>query len=250
MEGAKVCWICQEFEAKIGHETRWCPNDICKKCGKMGHNKLHCKIEVENLQLPNEIWLKIFELLAIKDLARCAQTSKRFLEITKKQFESLEQTLFNVYCPNSELALKLMNEKNLILGQGERDNWSDSRFISPVREKPDKNAKDWQLCMKYPDDRRFQKLQFFNLIKSNFTPLPKTTYDTQTVLKEFEEQAFSCSNSRSEYYHLITQIFYKMMKEQAMGRIPFRALLKTEGSPPFPSPFPSGLPQYLRKLWW
>ena len=204
---------------------------------------------MENLHLPNEIWLKIFEHLAIKDHSRCAQTSKKFLEIAKKQFESLEQILFNVYCPNSELALKLMNEKNLILGQGERDCWSESMFILTERGMPDKNAKDWQLCMKYPDDRRFQKLQFFNLIKSHFTPLPKTTYDTQTVLKEFEEQAFSCSNSRSEYYHLITQIFYKMMKEQAMGWIPFRALLKIGGSSPFPLPFPKSLPRFLRMLW-
>ena len=73
----KQCLICQDLEDNVGHETSWCPNNPCKKCGQTGHTKLNCMGHMKNLPLPNEIVEKVLSYLSIIDLGRCAQVSKR-----------------------------------------------------------------------------------------------------------------------------------------------------------------------------
>ena len=74
----EICFVCQDFEANVGHQTKWCPKIICQKCGQPGHVKLHCMIGFENMPLPNEVLFKILNFLNSKDLAKCSQVCTRF----------------------------------------------------------------------------------------------------------------------------------------------------------------------------
>ena len=76
-----MCFICQDFKINIGHETKFCPKNTCKKCGKKGHTKMGCMIDYKDLPLPNEILFKIFSYLPIQDLHQCSLVSKRLREI-------------------------------------------------------------------------------------------------------------------------------------------------------------------------
>ena len=64
----------------------------CKKSvNKSAHAKNKCSMAgMENLQLPDEIVLKIFGYLNLGQLIQCARVSKRFNNITKD--ESLKYT--------------------------------------------------------------------------------------------------------------------------------------------------------------
>ena len=82
MESNIICFICQDFKANVGHETKWCPKNICGKCGQNGHTKIGCMVNFENLLLPNEILLKIFSYLNEFDLEKCSKLSDRFKKIS------------------------------------------------------------------------------------------------------------------------------------------------------------------------
>ena len=77
MDNENMCFVCQEFKVNVGHETKWCPKNICKKCGQNGHTKMSCLVDFENLPFPNEILFKIFDYLDAEDLNKCSQTSNR-----------------------------------------------------------------------------------------------------------------------------------------------------------------------------
>ena len=81
MDVTQYCFICQDFSINTGHSAYWCPKVICKKCGKKGHAKIKCMINLENFPLPDEIVLKIFSYLSVYDLAKCSQVSKRWKNI-------------------------------------------------------------------------------------------------------------------------------------------------------------------------
>ena len=40
----RVCFLCQENEIDIGHETIFCPKQFCKKCRRSGHFAMNCEI--------------------------------------------------------------------------------------------------------------------------------------------------------------------------------------------------------------
>ena len=81
MEDLIMCYICQDFKLNIGHETKWCPKNTCKTCGQKGHAQMGCMVGKENLPLPDEIIIKIFGYLNLKDLDQCARVSKRIKQI-------------------------------------------------------------------------------------------------------------------------------------------------------------------------
>ena len=81
MEDEIQCYICQDFKWSVGHETKWCPKNRCKRCGRKGHSQVRCMTGRENLPLPDEIILRIFAHLDLKDLDRCARVSKRVRQI-------------------------------------------------------------------------------------------------------------------------------------------------------------------------
>ena len=81
MEDKIICYICQDFKWSVGHETKWCPKNTCKRCGQKGHSQIGCMDGKENLPLPDEIILRIFGYLDLKDLDRCASVSKRVRQI-------------------------------------------------------------------------------------------------------------------------------------------------------------------------
>ena len=61
---------------------------------------MECMANMENLPLPNEILLKIFGYLSIKDLNQCAQVSKRVRETSlelKKKKENIYSYLRTCY---------------------------------------------------------------------------------------------------------------------------------------------------------
>jgi hypothetical protein len=99
MEGDNVCFTCQDFEKHVGHATKWCPKNICQKCGQNGHVKLVCMFGLEDFPLPNEILLQIFGYISGKDLEQSAKVSKRFkgiCDIRKLDEKKKQQILYNV----------------------------------------------------------------------------------------------------------------------------------------------------------
>ena len=52
-----ICLYCQSF---CDHDSLWCPERKCKKCGQKGHVKVYCMKNMENMPLSDEIVLKIF----------------------------------------------------------------------------------------------------------------------------------------------------------------------------------------------
>ena len=81
MDDATICFICQDFEKNVGHATKWCPKNVCQKCGQNGHVKMGCMFGLEDFPLPNEILFQILGYISEKDLERSAKVSKRFKEI-------------------------------------------------------------------------------------------------------------------------------------------------------------------------
>ena len=101
MEGDNVCFTCQDFEKNVGHATKWCPKNVCQKCGQNGHVKMGCMFGLEDFPLPNEIILQTLDYLHGKDLEQCAKVSKRLKEICdirileeKRKLQSLLDTIF------------------------------------------------------------------------------------------------------------------------------------------------------------
>ena len=101
MEDGNVCFTCQDFEKNVGHATKWCPKNVCQKCGQNGHVKMGCMFGLEDFPLPNEIILQTLDYLHVKDLEQCAKVSKRFKEICdirkldeKRKLQSLMNTIF------------------------------------------------------------------------------------------------------------------------------------------------------------
>ena len=127
MEDGTVCFICQDFEKNVGHATKWCPKNICQKCGQNGHVKLVCMFGLEDFPLPNEILLQIFGYISEKDLEQSAKVSKRFKEIcdTRKLEEKKKQQ--SLY---STLAERLMNEGPFFV-------------LSTVMAQPIQQSKEW-----------------------------------------------------------------------------------------------------------
>ena len=80
----EICLVCQDFEANVGHQAKWCPKIICQKCGQPGHVKLHCMIGFENMPLPNEVLFKILNFLNSKDLAKCSEVCTRFGDVVSE----------------------------------------------------------------------------------------------------------------------------------------------------------------------
>ena len=74
-----LCLHCQSF---CDHDTVFCPERTCKKCGENGHIKLNCMKNMENMPLADEMVLKIFSYLNKTDLANVAQVSKRLKRIS------------------------------------------------------------------------------------------------------------------------------------------------------------------------
>ena len=66
MEDRIMCYVCQDFKINVGHETKWCPKNACKKCGQKGHAQMGCMTGKQNLPMPDEILLKILSYLDIK----------------------------------------------------------------------------------------------------------------------------------------------------------------------------------------
>ena len=86
IEDGFICFTCQDFEKNVGHSTKWCPKNVCQKCGQNGHIKLVCMFGLENFPLPNEIFLQILGYLSGKDLEQSAKVSKRLSWITWRPF--------------------------------------------------------------------------------------------------------------------------------------------------------------------
>ena len=75
------CFTCQDFRINVGHETKWCPKNICQKCGQNGHTKMECMANFKNFPLPNEIIFKIFRYLSEEDKHQCSKVCKTFQNV-------------------------------------------------------------------------------------------------------------------------------------------------------------------------
>ena len=84
MDCKNKCYLCEDFKISVGHETKWCPKNICKKCGQNGHTKMDCMVNFENCPLPNEILFMIFGYLNQKDKSQWSMVCKRFCKFYTK----------------------------------------------------------------------------------------------------------------------------------------------------------------------
>ena len=84
MDCKNKCYLCEDFKINVGHETKWCPKNICKKCGQNGHTKMDCMVDFENCPLPNEILFMIFGYLNQKDKSQWSMVCKRFSKFYTK----------------------------------------------------------------------------------------------------------------------------------------------------------------------
>ena len=101
-----MCYNCQEHKAKDGHETKWCPKNICKKCGRKGHTKIGCMFGMEDFPFAKKIVLKkIVSFLNGEDLDRFSKVSKKCSKIG--QTEMWQQKLMADIRLNTTLAKSL-----------------------------------------------------------------------------------------------------------------------------------------------
>ena len=54
-----VCFLCQEYEIDIGHETILCPKQFCKICQQKGHFAMNCKTFCKDFVTKDEQIVKI-----------------------------------------------------------------------------------------------------------------------------------------------------------------------------------------------
>ena len=54
-----ICFLCQEYEVDIGHQTILCPKQFCKKCHQAGHFAMNCKIFCKDFVTKDEQLVKV-----------------------------------------------------------------------------------------------------------------------------------------------------------------------------------------------
>jgi ribosomal protein S26 len=54
-----VCFLCQEYEIDIGHQTILCPKQFCKICQQKGHFAMNCKTFCKDFVTNNEQMVKL-----------------------------------------------------------------------------------------------------------------------------------------------------------------------------------------------
>ena len=54
-----VCFLCQEYEIDIGHQTIMCPKQFCKICQQKGHFAMNCKTFCKDFVTKDEQMVKI-----------------------------------------------------------------------------------------------------------------------------------------------------------------------------------------------
>ena len=149
-----MCYICQEHESKEGHETKWCPKNICKKCGQNGHTKIVYMSEMEDLPYPNEILNKIVSFLNIKDLEKISKVSKKCSELCllpnpKLKADSKKNT--NISCNLCAKRIEVENYYHCSLFQCNEANICEACFTSEGTYKYSLNgiSRDFLLCQMF-----------------------------------------------------------------------------------------------------
>ena len=104
-----VCFLCQEYEIDIGHQTILCPKQFCKKCHQIGHFAINCKTLCEDfvtkdeqlVKLENEDETKTEKYITVKkDLVK---TEKRNCdEFSKSEEDSLQYCLESMPPPGTK----------------------------------------------------------------------------------------------------------------------------------------------------
>ena len=117
-EEREQCLICQDFKLHVGHETKWCPSIICKKCGKNGHAKVECMVDFENLPMPDEILIKILGYLNLGDLIECSQVSKRLKEVCLDKtlsYHTYHSAVSDLCLQDQKIIMNVVKDKPSIL---------------------------------------------------------------------------------------------------------------------------------------
>ena len=128
-----MCYICQEHEPKDVHETKWCPKNICKKCGQNGHTKIGCMSEMNDFPFPKKILNKIVTFLNIEDLNNFSKVSKKCSEICLLQNSKLKadsKTNTDVSCNLCAKLIEVENYYHCSLLQCNKANICEACFTS------------------------------------------------------------------------------------------------------------------------
>ena len=117
-EEREMCFNCQDFKLQVGHETKWCPSIICKKCCQSGHAQIGCMFEMENLPMPDEILLKILGYLNLRDLIECSKVSKRLKGICfdkKLSYHTYHSAISGLCFRDKKIIMNALKDKPSIL---------------------------------------------------------------------------------------------------------------------------------------
>ena len=144
-EESELCLICQDFKLHAGHETKWCPSIVCKKCDQIGHAQMECMFGIENLPMPDEILLKILGYLNLGDLISCSKVSKRVKGVC------LDKTLsYHTY--HSAISYLCLQDEKIIM--------------NVLKYKPSILETEVEVSTKTPEQRRKRFLKISNFWKS------------------------------------------------------------------------------------
>ena len=117
-EESELCLICQDFKLHVGHETKWCPSIVCKKCCQIGHAQIECMFGMENLPMPDEILLKILRYLNLGDLISCSKVSKRLKGICMDEtlsYHTYHSAISYLRLQDEEIIMNVLKDKPSIL---------------------------------------------------------------------------------------------------------------------------------------
>ena len=80
-----VCFLCQEYETDVGHQTILCPKLICKKCHQRGHFAMDCETFCDKSFLQvHEVKEDITEVEDLRNQLKSVKTQVEELELELK----------------------------------------------------------------------------------------------------------------------------------------------------------------------
>ena len=104
-----VCFLCQEYETDIGHETILCPKQFCKICQQKGHFAMNCKTFCKDFVTKDEQMVKLEDEtkteIHFHDLPCKVETKNESYITVKKELVKTENKNCGEFSKSEEKAL-------------------------------------------------------------------------------------------------------------------------------------------------
>ena len=90
-----VCFLCQEYETDIGHQTILCPKKFCKICHQKGHFSMNCATFSKDFVTKDEQLVKIEKNDLTKTEISYYKNQTKNLKVTRPR-QSMPNSLSNI----------------------------------------------------------------------------------------------------------------------------------------------------------